>query len=67
MLENLVDTVQLEVEQFPDPQPAGTLQPQRGRRQRPPDTGVVNPPAVPPPDPSLQMPRDTIRIGNPPR
>lgn len=57
-----------------EPPPAQQPRPQRGRRQRPPDTGVVNPPPVtppppvtlPPPDPGLQMPRDTIRIGNPP-
>ena len=27
----VVDAVELEVEQFPDPQPAGSLQPQRRR------------------------------------
>jgi hypothetical protein len=58
------DTVLVPTEPPPvQPQP----QRQRGRRQRPPDTGVVNPPPAPPPDPGLQMPRDTIRIGNPPR
>ena len=30
---DFVDAVQFEVEQFPDPQPAGALQPQRGRGQ----------------------------------
>jgi hypothetical protein len=34
MIGNLVDAVQLEIEQFPDPQPAGSLQPERGGGQR---------------------------------
>jgi hypothetical protein len=52
------------------PQPPAQQPRQRGRRQqRPPEGGVVTPPPAPPPvdDPRYQMPRDTIRIGNPPR
>lgn len=33
MAGDFVDAVQFKVEQFPDPQPAGTLQPQGGRGQ----------------------------------
>ncbi|HSU15046.1 hypothetical protein [Longimicrobium sp.] len=51
------------------PQPPVQQQPRRGRgRQR--DTAQPPPPPPAPPtvdDPRYQMPRDTIRIGNPPR
>ncbi|HET7234208.1 MAG TPA: hypothetical protein VFJ16_29610 [Longimicrobium sp.] len=49
--------------------PAQQPRPQRGRRRPPTEVVPPPPPPAPPPadDPRYQMPRDTIRIGNPPR
>jgi hypothetical protein len=55
------------VDTFTPIQPPVQQPRQRGRRQ--PQPVVPAPPPAPPPadDPRYQMPRDTIRIGNPPR